>query len=80
MVCSVEVCEHHSAILLVGINKSIKSRMREKWENWMVTGGGIENGITKEPTRQLVAEWAVEVYKNLPAQTVRNAWMKSGFE
>jgi hypothetical protein len=30
--------------------------------------------------RQLVAEWVVEVYKNLPAQTVRNAWMKSGFE
>jgi hypothetical protein len=64
----------------IGINKSIKSGMREKWENWMVAGGGIVNGIAKEPTRQLVAEWAVEVYKNLPAQTVRNAWMKSGFE
>jgi len=44
--------------------------MREKWENWMVMGEGIENGVAKEPTRQLVAEWAVEVYKNLPAQTV----------
>ena len=64
----------------VGINKSIKSGMREKWENWMVAGDGIVNGVAKEPTRQLVAEWAVEVYKNLPAQTVRNAWMKSGFE
>ena len=35
----------------VGINKSIKSRMREKWENWMVTGGGIENGVAKEPLK-----------------------------
>ena len=62
------------------ITKSIKSRMREKWENWMVAGDVIINGVAKEPTRQLVAEWAVEVYKNLPAQTVRNAWMKSRFE
>jgi hypothetical protein len=59
---------------------SIKSKMRKKWENWMVMGEGIVNGIAKEPTRQLVAEWAVEVYKNLPAQTVRNSWRKSGFE
>jgi hypothetical protein len=36
--------------------------------------------MAKEPTRQLVAEWALEVYKNLPAQTVRNAWRKRGFE
>ena len=64
----------------VGINKSIKSRMHEKWKYWMVAGDGIVNGVAKEPTRQLVAEWAVEVYKNLPAQTVRNAWMQSGFE
>ena len=64
----------------VRINKSLKSRMCEKWENWMVTGEGIVNGAAKEPTRQLVAEWAVEVYKNLPVQTVRNAWMKTGFE
>jgi hypothetical protein len=54
----------------VGINKSIKSRMREKWENWMVAGNGIVNGVAKEPTRQLVAEWVIDVYKNLPAQTV----------
>ena len=70
----------HLQFLPLQWQSSFKSRMREKWENWMVTGGGIENGVTKESTRQLVAEWAVEVYKNLPAQTVRNAWMKSGFE
>jgi hypothetical protein len=64
----------------VGINKTLKSRMREKWEDWMVTGEGMVNGSAKEPTRQLVAEWAVEVYKTIPAQTVRNSWMKKGFE
>ena len=62
------------------ITKAIKSRMREKWENWMVAGDVIVNGVAKELTRQLVAEWMVEVYKNLAAQTLRNAWMKGGFE
>ena len=46
------------------ITKSIKSRMHEKQENWMLAGDVIVNGVAKEPTRQLVAEWAVEVYKN----------------
>jgi hypothetical protein len=46
----------------------------------MVAGDGIVNGVAKELTRQLVAEWVADVYKNLPAQIVRNAWMKSGFE
>ena len=66
----------------VGINKSIKTRMREKWENWMITGDGIVNDVAKEPSRRLVAEWLVDVYMNLPGQTetVRNAWMKMGFE
>jgi hypothetical protein len=54
--------------------------MQEKWENWMVVGDGIVNGIAKEPMRQLVAEWVVDVYMKLPAQTVQYAWMKSGFE
>ena len=61
-------------------SKSIKSRMHEKWESRMVAGDGIANGVATEPTRQLVAEWAVEVYKNLPAQKVRNAWRNIGFE
>jgi hypothetical protein len=46
----------------------------------MVMGEGMVNGAAKELTRQLVADWAVEAYKNLPVQTVQNAWMKSGFE
>ena len=46
----------------------------------MIAGDGIVDGVAKEPSRQLVAEWVVDIYMNLPAQTVRNAWMKSGFE
>ncbi len=59
----------------VGINKS---RVREKWEAWMIEGEGIVDGSAKEPSRKLVAEWVLEVYYNFPAQTARNAWMKRG--
>ena len=46
----------------------------------MVKGDGFVNGVAKEPSRKLVAEWLVDAYMNLLGQTVRNAWMKMGFE
>jgi hypothetical protein len=64
----------------VGINKTIKSRMRDKWEDWMTDGKGIVDGAAKKLSRKLVAEWVLDVYNNFPAQTARNAWMKQGYE
>ncbi len=64
----------------VGINKPIKTRLREKWEEWMTEGGGIADGTAKEPTRKMVAEWLVEVYNSMPDGMVRNSWKKTGFE
>ena len=64
----------------VGINKVIKCGMREKWEDWMLEGDGIVDGVAKEPSRKLVAEWLVDVYTNMDAKKVRNAWMKHGFQ
>jgi hypothetical protein len=57
----------------VGINKSFLSFMREKWENWILKGWSIVNGAMKQPSRQLVAEWLINVYINIPAQTIGNA-------
>jgi hypothetical protein len=34
----------------------------------------------KEPSRRLVAEWVLEVYNEIPQQTARNAWMKTGYK
>ena len=64
----------------VGLNKTIKTGMREKWEDWMMEGSGIVDGAAKEPSRKLVAEWIVEVYSSVPQEIGRNAWMKKGFE
>ena len=64
----------------VGTNKTIKSEIRDKWEDWMIEGEGIVDGAAKELTRKLVAEWVLDVYNNFPAHTARNAWMKKGYE
>lgn len=64
----------------VGINKPIKTRVRERWEDWMMDGGGVEDGVAKEPSRKMVAEWVVETYTAMPETIGRNAWMKTGFE
>lgn len=62
----------------VGMNKSIKSGMRDKWEHWMNEGDGNLNDAAKDPPRQLGAKWVLNVYKNFPDQMARNAWMKKG--
>ena len=64
----------------VGINKSIKTAMKGKWEDWMLDGDGLVNGVAKEPSRKMVAEWLFDVYKNIPGQTARTAWMKKGYK
>ena len=64
----------------VGINKPVKSRLREKWEDWMTEGEGIVDGKAKEPTRKIVAEWLVDIYTNIPEEMGKNAWKKMDFE
>ena len=54
--------------------------MREKWEDWMLDGEGIVNGVAKEPSRKMVAEWLSDVSKNILSKIARNAWIKKGYE
>jgi hypothetical protein len=49
----------------VSINIPIKSRLRQKWEDLMTEGDGIVDGVAKEPSRKLVAEWIVQVYEDI---------------
>ncbi len=64
----------------VGINKTVKCGMREKWEDWMLEGDGITNGVAKEPSQKQVVEWLLDVYNNIPREVGRNAWKKKGYE
>ncbi len=64
----------------VGINKPIKCGLREKWEQWMVDGEGIIDDQAMEPSWQMIAEWLVEVYNNIPEETRWKAWKKRDYE
>ena len=46
----------------------------------MLDGGGFVDGIAKEPTRKLVAEWIIGTYRNIWVDTGKNAWKKTGYE
>ena len=47
--------------------------MTEQWEEWMINGGGVEDGVAKLPARRQVAEWIIGAYKSITEQTARNA-------
>ena len=64
----------------MGVNKPIKCRLCQKWEDWMMEGEGIVDGVAKEPSRKLVAEWIIEVYDNIPEEVGQNAWKNSGYK
>jgi hypothetical protein len=57
----------------VGLNKSIKTGMREKWEDWMVLWMVLQKSHPE-------VEWIVEVYSSLRQEICRNTWMKKGFK
>ena len=62
----------------VRTNRSIKQEMTEQWEEWMINGGGVEDGVAKPPARRQVAKWIVGVYKSITEQTARNALKQMG--
>ena len=51
--------------------------MTEQWEKWMLDGGGVVEGMAKEPTRKLVAEWIIGTYRKILVETGKNAWKKT---
>jgi hypothetical protein len=49
-------------------------------EEWMLNGGGVEDGDAKPPARRQVAELIVRAYKSITKQTDRNTWKKMGYQ
>jgi hypothetical protein len=64
----------------VGVNCPIKKAITEQWEDWMAKGDGVDAGVAKKPSHQLVAEWIIRSYKCISQETDRNAWTKNKFE
>ena len=64
----------------IGFNKPIKTRLHKKWDDWMTDGERTADGVAKEPSRKMVAEWCVDTYTSMPESIGRNTLMKRGFE
>ena len=64
----------------VGVNKPIKNKMADKWEDWLEEEE-VQNGkALMTPSRELIASWVVETYWMLDAEKCKNVWRKKGFE
>ncbi len=46
----------------------------------MFDGGGNVDGVAKEPTWKLVAEWIIGTYLNISVDAGKNAWEKMRYE
>ena len=73
-------CTYLCQPINVVITKPIKSCLHQKWEDWMMEGEGIVEGVVKEQSCKLVAEWIVEVHSNIPEEVAQNAWKNTGYE
>ncbi len=60
----------------MGVNKPIKNKMANKWEDWLEEEE-VQNGeALMMPSRKLIASWVVETYRTLDVEKCKNAWGK----
>ena len=60
----------------VGYNKAFKAQMRDVYTGWMLEQDP-DKPIPTTSRRQL-SEWIIAAQKNIGAETIRNAWRKTG--
>ena len=61
----------------VGYNKAFKAKMRDEYTAWML--GQDPDLPIPGTTRHQLAEWIISAQKNVSAETIRNAWRKTGY-
>lgn len=61
----------------VGINKPLKNRIKELWDEWMDT---VDlDGDVVPPSRRDICEWVAEAYWNLDEKIIQNSWLHKPF-
>ena len=63
------------------VNKSFKSAMREKWEDW-VENGEVEytkSGKRKSASYQMICEWVEEVWKKIKPEFIVRGFKENGY-
>ena len=61
----------------VGYNKSFKAKMCEEYTSWML--GQDPDLPIPATTRHQLSEWIIAAQKNISAETIHNAWRKTGY-
>ena len=64
----------------IGVNKPIKIKVAEQWEDWVDTEGVKRGKEMKTPLREDIANWVGEAYWTINTETCKNAWRKRGYE
>jgi len=64
----------------IGINKPIKIKVAEQWEDWVDTKGVQKGNEMKTPLGEDIANWVGEAYWMLNMEMCKNAWRKKGYE
>ena len=61
----------------VGYHMSFKAKMREEYTSWMLAQD--PDLAIPTTTRHQLSEWIISAQKKVTAETIRNAWRKTGY-
>ena len=73
-------CTYLCQPINIGVNRLIKRKLAEQWEDWMDVKGALVGRDVITPSREVIANWVVDAYWLLTKKTCQNAWKKKGFE
>jgi hypothetical protein len=65
------------------VNKSFKSKIRRKWEDWMVKDEEhtfTKNNKQRRASYSLVCKWIVDCWKEITPECIKNGFRKSGIQ
>jgi hypothetical protein len=62
-------CTSKCQPLDVGVNKPIKTNMKNQWEDWMLLEG-LMDGVTKPPPCDLVVMWTISAFNDVTKKKI----------
>ena len=66
-------------VLDISVNKSFKSKLRSRWEGWMINGYKeyTTSGIMKRASYEEIVGWIFEAWKEITVKTIKNGFLKT---
>ncbi len=64
----------------ISINKPIKIKVAEQWEDWVDMEGVQKGKKMNTPSCENIANWVGKAYWTLNTEMCKNAWRKKGYE